>query len=77
MYELERVTGKVFGSSFGSYPLILCLRAGAPFEQLSLGKDEVRGLVHSFNEDLGMRGAPESLVFPGFKQVATYYHLIE
>jgi pyruvate,orthophosphate dikinase len=66
--DLERSTGKVFGSSYGAYPLILCVRAGAPTRQPFVSADEMSTMYGDFREYLGMRSVPESLSFPGIQE---------
>ncbi len=64
--ELERVTGKIFGSSSGPQSLLLSIRAGAPFHPPCLTNDEIAALGEPVShEELGMRGAPESLSILG------------
>lgn len=69
IHHMETSTGSVFGSVQGSYPLMLCIRVGAPFPQTGLGMDEILwSEFRSKNFPMGMRGASESQMFPGVQE---------
>jgi phosphoenolpyruvate synthase/pyruvate phosphate dikinase len=74
--ELERQTGKVFGSKHGAFPLLLCCRVGIPILQQQVSstiESEIHNWVQHRNEQedsnsfdvFSVLGAPESWCCPG------------